>query len=116
MGLEALGTRDLSCRHLVGNLLQVPAAVAVVVGQFGQALLDGPDPFLRAQRFEGPAEGLGFDGTVEETVQYMRDKLDLLMPGGGYAMSPTHQLQDNSRTENVIAMYETAREYGRYHP
>ena len=55
------------------------------------------------------------DGTVEETIQYMQDKLDILMPGGGYAMSPTHQLQDNSSTENVIAMYDTAREYGRYH-
>lgn len=54
------------------------------------------------------------DGTLEETVQDMRKKLDTLMPGGGYAMSPTHQLQDNSKTENVIAMYETTREYGRY--
>lgn len=54
------------------------------------------------------------DGTVEETIHYIQDKLDILMPGGGYAMSPTHQLQDNSRTENVVAMYETTREYGRY--
>ncbi|HSH09441.1 MAG TPA: uroporphyrinogen decarboxylase family protein, partial [Oceanipulchritudo sp.] len=53
-------------------------------------------------------------GTVEETVAYVREKLDILMPGGGYALAPTHQLQDNSRTENVIALYETAREYGRY--
>ncbi|MFO7726077.1 MAG: hypothetical protein R6V45_11070, partial [Oceanipulchritudo sp.] len=43
-----------------------------------------------------------------------REKLDILMPGGGYALSPTHQLQDNSRTENVLALYQTAREYGRY--
>lgn len=54
------------------------------------------------------------DGTVEETIQDTREKLDILMPGGGYALSPTHQLQDNSRTENVVALYETAREYGRY--
>ena len=42
------------------------------------------------------------------------DKLDILMPGGGYAFAPTHQLQDNSCTENVLALYETARTYGRY--
>jgi uroporphyrinogen decarboxylase len=54
------------------------------------------------------------DGTLEETVADVRKKLDTLMPGGGYAFAPTHQLQDNSRTENVIAMYETARSYGRY--
>ena len=54
------------------------------------------------------------DGTLEEVVQDVRNKLDILMPGGGYALAPTHQLQDNSRTENVIALYETARTYGRY--
>ena len=37
-----------------------------------------------------------------------------MMPGGGYAFSPTHQLQDNSPTENVVAMYETAHTHGRY--
>jgi uroporphyrinogen-III decarboxylase len=58
----------------------------------------------------GPVVG----GSVEETVADVRQKLDILMPGGGYAFAPTHQLQDNSGTENVIAMYETAREYGRY--
>jgi len=36
------------------------------------------------------------------------------MPGGGYALSPTHQIQDNTPTANVVAMYAAAREYGRY--
>ena len=37
-----------------------------------------------------------------------------MMPGGGYGLSPTHQLQDNSPTENVLAMYAAAFELGRY--
>ena len=37
-----------------------------------------------------------------------------MMPGGGYALAPTHQLQDNSPAENVLSMYEAARKYGRY--
>ena len=37
-----------------------------------------------------------------------------MMPGGGYALSPTHQLQDNSPTENVVAMYEAALAHGGY--
>ena len=37
-----------------------------------------------------------------------------MMPGGGYCFAPTHALQDNSPTENVVAMYEVARTYGRY--
>lgn len=54
------------------------------------------------------------DGTVEEVVADCRETLDTMMPGGGYCFSPTHQLQDNSPTENVIAMYETAHRFGRY--
>ena len=54
------------------------------------------------------------NGSVEDTIRDTREKLDILMPGGGYALSPTHQLQDNSKLENVIALYETAREFGRY--
>ncbi|TFG72520.1 MAG: hypothetical protein E4H27_02485, partial [Anaerolineales bacterium] len=53
-------------------------------------------------------------GTVQETVTYCRQTLDTMMPGGGYCFAPTHQLQDNSPTENVVAMYETARQYGVY--
>lgn len=53
-------------------------------------------------------------GTVAETVQYCRDTLDIMMPGGGYCFAPTHQMQDNSPTENVVAMYETAAACGRY--
>ena len=53
-------------------------------------------------------------GTVAETVAYCRRTLDIMMPGGGYCFAPTHCLQDNSPTENVLAMYETARKHGTY--
>jgi len=53
-------------------------------------------------------------GTVRDVIDNCRETLDIMMPGGGYCFAPTHCLQDNSPTENVVAMYETAREYGRY--
>ncbi len=53
-------------------------------------------------------------GTVEETVAYCRHTLEVMMPASGYCFAPTHSLQDNSPTENVVAMYETARECGTY--
>jgi len=53
-------------------------------------------------------------GSVEETINYCRHTLDVMKPGGGYCFSPTHALQDNSPTENVVAMYQVAAEYGRY--
>lgn len=53
-------------------------------------------------------------GSVEDTIRYCREILDIMMPGGGYCFAPTHQLQDNSPTENVLAMYGTARAFGVY--
>ena len=53
-------------------------------------------------------------GTVADTVANVRETLGVMMPGGGYALSPTHQLQDNSPTENVVAMYRAAAEFGVY--
>ena len=53
-------------------------------------------------------------GTVDEVIADVKQTLEIMMPGGGYALAPTHQIQDNSPTENVVAMYEAARQYGRY--
>jgi uroporphyrinogen decarboxylase len=53
-------------------------------------------------------------GSVEDVVSNVRETLEIMMPGGGYCVAPTHALQDNSPTENVVAMYEAAHEYGRY--
>jgi len=53
-------------------------------------------------------------GTADEVVASVRETLDIMMPGGGYCLAPTHQLQDNSPTENVVAMYDAAKRYGKY--
>ena len=58
--------------------------------------------------------GLIAFGTAEETVGNCKEVLDIMMPGYGYCFSPTHSLQDNSPTQNVLAAYETAATYGRY--
>jgi uroporphyrinogen decarboxylase len=52
--------------------------------------------------------------SVADTVAYCQHTLQVMMPGGGYCFAPTHQLQDNSPTENVVAMYEVARTFGVY--
>ncbi|MHC5058783.1 MAG: hypothetical protein ACYTKD_29340, partial [Planctomycetota bacterium] len=53
-------------------------------------------------------------GRPDDTVRNVRETLEVMMPGGGYCLAPTHSLQDNSPTENVVAMYVAAREFGRY--
>ena len=51
---------------------------------------------------------------AEQVVAYCKNTLDIMMPDGGYCFAPTHCLQDNSPTENVVAMYEVAKTYGVY--
>jgi len=53
-------------------------------------------------------------GSATEVARDVRATLDTMMPGGGYAFSPTHMLQDNSPVENVVAMYDTVHTFGRY--
>ncbi|MBD3183465.1 hypothetical protein GF312_14295 [Candidatus Poribacteria bacterium] len=54
------------------------------------------------------------NGTVQEVIEACRNILDIMMPSGGYCFAPTHSLQDNSPTENVVAMYDVAHKYGKY--
>lgn len=53
-------------------------------------------------------------GAVADVEKDCRKVLDIMMPGGGYMYAPTHSLQDNSPTENVLAMYEMAHQHGYY--
>jgi len=53
-------------------------------------------------------------GTAEETAEDVKNILEIMKPGGGYALSPTHLLQDNSPLENVLALYRAAEKYGYY--
>lgn len=53
-------------------------------------------------------------GTPEEVREDVRQTLEVMKPGGGYMLAPTHHIQDNSPAENVLALYEAAREFGGY--
>ena len=53
-------------------------------------------------------------GSVDEVINYCRNTLEIMMPGGGYCFAPTHNLQDNSPVENILAMYQTVNKYGKY--
>jgi uroporphyrinogen decarboxylase len=53
-------------------------------------------------------------GTAEEVREYARHTLEIMMDGYGYHFAPTHQIQDNTPVENVIAMYQAAHDFGVY--
>jgi len=54
-------------------------------------------------------------GTPDLVRMRTREILEIMKPGGGYIASPSHDfLLPETPVENVLAMYETVREYGGY--
>ena len=53
-------------------------------------------------------------GTTEEVKSEVRRCIRNLAPGGGYILSAVHNIQPDVPVENIIAMYEAGREYGKY--
>ncbi len=51
-------------------------------------------------------------GSVEEVRQEVIDNINILGKDGGYILGPCHNIQSVGPAENVVAMYETAYEYG----
>lgn len=52
-------------------------------------------------------------GTPQEVRDEVRRRIEDLAPGGGFVFAPVHNIQAEVPTENVVAMFEAAREYGR---
>jgi hypothetical protein len=55
------------------------------------------------------------NGNVDDVKKAVRNTLEIMTPGSGYLLAPTHMIQDNTPVENVLAMYETAMKFGVYH-
>jgi hypothetical protein len=53
-------------------------------------------------------------GTPEEVRSQVRERLSIFGRGGGYVFDAIHNIQACVPVENMLAMYETVREYGRY--
>lgn len=53
-------------------------------------------------------------GTPEEVRSEVRRRLEDLMPGGGFVFNPVHNIQGDVPAQNLMAMWETLREYGVY--
>jgi len=53
-------------------------------------------------------------GTPEQVRQQVRERLRIFGPGGGFVFTAIHNVQAQTPIENVLAMFETLREYGQY--
>ncbi len=52
--------------------------------------------------------------TPAEVRADVRKRLEDFMPGGGFVFNTVHNIQGNVPPENIMAMWETIQEYGRY--
>jgi uroporphyrinogen decarboxylase len=53
-------------------------------------------------------------GTPGQVADEVKRRIDDLAPGGGFVFGPIHNVQAGVPLENVIAMFQTAREHGIY--
>jgi len=53
-------------------------------------------------------------GTPERVRDEVKRRIDDLAPGGGFVFSAVHNIQADVPTANLIAMWETLQEYGKY--
>jgi uroporphyrinogen decarboxylase len=53
-------------------------------------------------------------GKPEEVADEVRRRIDDLAPGGGFIFAAVHNIQALVPPENIVAMFETALEYGQY--
>jgi len=51
-------------------------------------------------------------GTPEDVRREVADNLRIFAKGKGYVVAPCHNLQPNTPTENILALYEAVHEYG----
>jgi uroporphyrinogen decarboxylase len=53
-------------------------------------------------------------GTPDDVRAEVKRRIEDLAPGGGYVLNSVHNLQSEVPPENIVAMFEAAKEFGRY--
>ena len=53
-------------------------------------------------------------GSVDDVKREVETRIRALAPGGGYILAPANHIQNDTPPENVITLYEYAKEFGTY--
>ena len=53
-------------------------------------------------------------GSVEDVIAETKECIKVAGPGGGYILASDHSIKDDMPNENIFAMFETGRKYGKY--
>jgi len=49
--------------------------------------------------------------TPDEVAKHVRERVNILAPGGGFVFNPIHNIQADVPPENIVAMFDTARDF-----
>jgi len=82
----------------VNNLIKIKEEYGDKVTLFGSISLQKTLPY----------------GTVSDVVNEVRERISTMAYGGGMIIGASHVIEDNVPIENIIALYEAAKKYGRY--
>jgi uroporphyrinogen decarboxylase len=52
-------------------------------------------------------------GTPEDVRREVADNIRIFGKGNGYIVAPCHNIQPNTSSANIVALYEAVRQYGR---
>lgn len=107
-----------ACSEILPDLIEI----GVDILNPTQTTTKGMDPFElkrlfgRDLTFWGGIDVVNLlpNGTTTEVESAVKRHLDALAPGGGYVFAPSHIILPDCKAENVLVMYRTALEYGRY--
>ena len=75
------------------------------------------DEFGRDITFWGggcETQGILWSGTPREVEEHVKERIDILAPGGGFVFNQVHNIMADIPPENVVAMLDAALTYGGY--
>jgi len=117
-GVKVFHHDDGAIRPLIPDLIEIGIDVLNPIqwrcrGMEREGLAHDFGPFLV---FHGAVDNqwtLPF-GTPEDVRQEVADNLRIFRDCKGYIVAPCHNLQPNTPTENILAMYNAVREFGQH--
>lgn len=107
-----------SSRRIIPDLIQTGVDVLVTLQPYAAGMV--PEELKRLF-----GDRLSFHGTidiqqdlprftVDQVREMVRHRIEVMAPGGGFILAPTHATQPDVPPKNVVAVYDAALEYGWY--
>jgi uroporphyrinogen decarboxylase len=53
-------------------------------------------------------------GTADEIQEGAKEYLKIMAPGGGYIAAGSHNMEPETPPENIVTLFDTVYEYGKY--